>query len=461
MEIISEITSQIQYPIGEMEDITNTMRSIQSLPNEILCEIFLELDWDTRLNVASLVCKHWFEIISNSESFLYLHSWRRRLESSNGKADDDLHNFLERFPKLRHVLYLEDQTILPINCDNNPILEKVTVFLYDEPIRFMKGKHWLFEVEEKDITELDDSENLKTINSTNIFEVSVDPRIDKVSFEDIGLKHATRFAIDIDFNLGEDITAWQDGIITNLVNNLENVTKDMDYLERIELAFNLKVSEQAEDQLHRILSTLLRVQPKNLFEFSFTMSISFEDDNDANNQSMPLEPLPINNQIKVLKLNDWSHWKSSKLASKRLFESMPNIVELRCDNLTSYHIVELLELASNFSNLCFLDLTVSHLTWRSKTEENGNTESFHTAFEIINTKFPLSCEVYLKQIWFDDNSEEIGSYDMITKEVGNLPVMNHYAFLPFIQDTLDQEPDDILAFMDLPALFMESDVGNL
>ena len=105
-------------------------------------------------------------------------------------------------------------------------------------------------------------------------------------------------------------------------------------------------------------------------------------------------------------------------------------------------------------------MTVSHYTWRS-LEENGNTESFHTAFEIINTKFPLSCRVYWQQIWFDDDNEEIGSFDVITKEVGNLPVMNHYAFLPFIQDTLDQEPDDILAFMDLPALFMESDVGNL
>jgi len=458
METTSEITSQIQYPIGEMEPITNSMRSIQSLPNEILCKIFLELDWDTRLNVASLVCKRWNEIISNAINSLYLYSWRRRLES-NGKNDDDLHNFLKRFPKLMMV-YLENQSILPIDCDHNPILEKVTVLLYDEPIIFMEGKHWLFEVEENDISDIDDAENLKTIKSTNIHEVSVDPKIDKVIFEDIGLKHAVRFDINIDFYLGRDITAWQDGIITNLVNNLENVTKDMDYLERIELAFNLKVSEEAEDQLHRILSTLLRVQPKNLFEISFTMSISFEDDNDANNQPMPLEPLPINNQIKVLKLSDWSQWKSSKLATKRLFESMPNVVELRCDNLTSYHIVELLELASNFSNLCFLDLTVSHLTWRSKTEENGNTESFHTAFEIINTKFPLSCEVYLKQIWFDDNQEEIGSYDMITKEVGNLPVMNHYAFLPFIQDTLDQDPDDILAFMDLPALFMESDVAH-
>ena len=105
-------------------------------------------------------------------------------------------------------------------------------------------------------------------------------------------------------------------------------------------------------------------------------------------------------------------------------------------------------------------MTVSHYTWRSTKEENGNPESFQTAFEIINTKFPLSCRVYWQQIWFDDDNEEIGSFDVITKEVGNLPVMNHYAFLPFIQDTLDQEPDDILAFMDLPALFMESDVGN-
>ena len=123
-------------------------------------------------------------------------------------------------------------------------------------------------------------------------EVSVDPKIDKVSFEDIGLKHAARFAIDIDFTLGRDITTWQDGIITNLVINLENVTKDMEYLERIELAFNLKVSDQAEDQLHRILSTLLRVQPKNLFSLWFNMKISFEDQDDANNQPMSFETLP-------------------------------------------------------------------------------------------------------------------------------------------------------------------------
>jgi len=459
METTSEITSQIQYPIGEMEPITNSMRSIQSLPNEILCKIFLELDWDTRLNVASLVCKHWFEIISNRKNELYLYSWKRRRLETNGKSDDDLKNFLRRFPKMMDV-YLEDQSILPLYCDNNPLLTKVAISFFEWPIIFMQGKHWLFEVDVEDITELDDPKNLKTIKSTNIQEVIIDPKMGKVSLENIGLKNAARLAINLDFNLGRDITAWQDGIITNLVNNLEFFTKDMEDLERIELTFNLKVSDEAEDQLHRILSTLLRVQPKNLFTLCLNTSISFEDDDDVNNQPMPLEPLPINNQITVLELSDWSHWKSSKLATKRLFESMPNVMELRCDNLTSYHIVELLELASNFSKLCFLELTVSHLTWRSKTEENGNTESFHTAFEIINTKFPLSCEVYLKQIWFDDNQEEIGSYDMITKEVGNLPVMNHYAFLPFIQDTLDQDPDDILAFMDLPALFMESDVAH-
>jgi hypothetical protein len=139
---------------------------------------------------------------------------------------------------------------------------------------------------------------------------------------------------------------------------------------------------------------------------------------------------------------------------------MPNVEEIECDIKTSNHISEFLMLVSNFSKLHLLELTVNHYTWRTwKTnEDNGNPESFQTAFEIINTKFPLSCEVYLKQIWNDDSNGVIGSYDMITKEVGNLPVMNHYAFLPFIQDTLDQEPDDILAFMDLPAFFMESDV---
>jgi hypothetical protein len=454
---ITYITNTIPlHYIGEMED-TDTMISIQNLPNEMLCAIFLKLDWHTRLNVASLVCKHWFEIISNRKNDLYLYSWRRRLET-NGKTEDDLKNFLRRFPKMMDV-YLEDQSILPIYCDNNPMLEKVTVSLFDEPIIFMQGKHWLFEVEEEDITDVDDPENLRTIKSTNLQEVIIDPKIGKVSLENIGLKHAARLAIDIDFDLGRDITAWQDGIITNIVNNLENVTEEMEHLKTIQLSFNVKVSDQAEDQLHRILSTLLRVQSKNLFNLWFNMKISFDISyDDANNQPMSFETLPTNDQIKVLELSDWSDWKSSKLATKRLFESMPNVVEVRCDIKTSYHIVELLELISNFSKLCFLELIVSHYNWRSPIEENGNTESFHTAFEIINTKFPLCCRVYWKQIWFDDDNEEIGSFDVITKEVGNLPVMNHYAFLPFIQDTLDQEPDDILAFMDLPAFFMESDV---
>jgi len=260
MEIISEITSQIQYPIGEMEDITNTMRSIQSLPNEILCEIFLELDWDTRLNVASLVCKHWFEIISNRKNDLYLYSWRRRLET-NGKTDDDLKNFLRRFPRMMDV-YLEDQSILPIYCDNNPILKKVTISFFEEPIIFLQGKHWLFEVEEEGITDIDDPENLKTVKSTNIQEVIIDSKMGKVSLENIGLKHASRLAIDIDFDLGRNINVWQDGIITNLANNLENVTKEMEHLESVQLSFSVEASDQAEDQLHRILSTLLRVQPK-------------------------------------------------------------------------------------------------------------------------------------------------------------------------------------------------------
>ena len=460
METISEITSQIQYPIGEMEDITNsTMRSIQSLPNEIMCDIFLELDWDTRLNVASLVCKHWFEIISNAKNYLHLYSWRRKLEA-NGNDDDDLHNFLRRFPNLMTV-YLEDQSILPIelDCDGNPILEKVIVDLHREPIMFMQGKHWLFEVEEEGINDVLDMSYLKTIKGTNFKELIIDPKVGKVCLENIGLKHAAQLTINLDFNLGRDITALQDGIITNLVNNLENVTKEMDQLERIDFDFNVKVSDQAEDQLHRILSRLLVVQPRNLFSLCFNPSISFEDDDDVNNQPMPLEPLPINDQITALELSDWSDWNSSKLTLKRLFESVPNVVEVRCDIKTSFHISELLELVSNFIELRSLELIVSHFTYRSTEEENGNNECFHTAFKIVNTKFPLSCQVYLKQIWYDDNYDESGSCDVITKEVGKLAVMNHYAFLPFIQGTLDQETDDILAFMDLPALFMETDVG--
>ena len=135
METIREITSQIQYPIGKMKDITNSsMRSIQTLPNEILCEIFLELDWDTRLNVASLVCKHWFEIISNRKNEVYLYSWKRRRLETNGKSDDDLKNFLRRFPKMMDV-YLEDQSILPIYCDNNPLLTKVAISFFEWPTR--------------------------------------------------------------------------------------------------------------------------------------------------------------------------------------------------------------------------------------------------------------------------------------------------------------------------------------
>merc|ERR1740129_1331642 len=356
-------------------------------------------------------------------------------------------------------VYLEDQSILPIYCDNNPILKKVTISFFEEPIIFLQGKHWLFEVEEEDITDLDDPENLRTIKSTNIQEVIIDPKMGKVSLDNIGLKNAARLAINLDFNLGRDITAWQDGIITNLVNNLENVTKEMDQLERIDFTFNVKVSDQAENQLHRILSALLVVQPKNLFILCFNTSISFEDDDDVNNQPMPLEPLPINNQITVLELSDLSDWDPSKLTLKRLFESVPNVAEFRCDIKTSFHISELLELVSNFIELRSLELIVSHCPYRSAMEENGNNENFHRAFEIINTKFPLSCQVYLTQIWYNDFYDEIGSCDVITKKVGNLPVMNHYAFLPFIQDTLDQEPDDILVFMDLPALFMESDIG--
>ena len=150
-------------------------------------------------------------------------------------------------------------------------------------------------------------------------------------------RNAVRFIIDIDFPLGRAITAWQDGIITNLVNNLENVTKEMEHLESIQLSLSVEASDQAEDQLHRILSTLLRVQSKNLFNLWFNMKISFEDQDDANNQPMSFETLPTNDQIKVLELSDWSDWKSSKLATKRLFESMPNVVEVRCDIKILYY----------------------------------------------------------------------------------------------------------------------------
>ena len=111
----------------------------------------------------------------------------------------------------------------------------------------------------------------------------------------------------------------------------------MEHLESIQLSLSVEASDQAEDQLHRILSTLLRVQSKNLFNLWFNMKISFEDQDDANNQPMSFETLPTNDQIKVLELSDWSDWKSSKLATKRLFESMPNVVEVRCDIKILYY----------------------------------------------------------------------------------------------------------------------------
>ena len=99
--------------------VNYTSCEINSIPEEVMCEIFSHLpDGNFLLNIASLVCKKWLQIISNDSNltgYIYLHSWKwkRGIINDEHELDQELESFLQRFPKLKE-LYLEDGFILPI-----------------------------------------------------------------------------------------------------------------------------------------------------------------------------------------------------------------------------------------------------------------------------------------------------------------------------------------------------------
>jgi len=340
------------------------------------------------------------------------------------------------------------------------LLEKVTFFTFDDSMKFHKGKHWLFDMREEDMVNIDDDcDNRRTINGSYLDVFCMDPKTETMRLENLEPKHARQLAIDIDFKLGRNVTPLQHNIIDNISNHLDDVTKGMKCLNRIAFCFSVEASVEAETQLHTVLTSILRVQLKEHSTLSLNfMSLTFEDANDQNNQTMSLKPLPVNNQVTILEISDWNDLKNSKLVTRRIFDSIPNVTEVRYDAKISYYLPELLELLTNFGELSFLEIIISHYPWRSELEEVRNADTFHRAMTILSEQFSLKTEVILKQIWFDENFEEIESCTVITKKPGSLPEMNPYAFMPFIQDTLDQEPNESLTFLDgLPYLFMENE----
>merc|ERR1719422_522662 len=168
----------------------------------------------------------------------------------------------------------------------------------------------------------------------------------------------------------------------------------MKSLNRIAFCFSVEASVEAETQLHTVLTSILRVQLKEHSTLSLNfMSLTFEDANDQNNQTMSLKPLPVNNQVTILEISDWNDLKNSKLVTRRIIDSIPNVTEVRYNAKISYYLPELLELLTNFGELSFLEIIISHYPWRSELEEVRNADTFHRAIFPGNHNKSLSMEI--------------------------------------------------------------------
>ena len=139
---------------------------------------------------------------------------------------------------------------------------------------------------------------------------------------------------------------------------------------------------------------------------------------------------------------------------KKLFDSLPELEEVSFDIYSTYHLQEILGIISSCQKLRLLKLNVRWFPWRHSEDNVECNENFQAAIKIICETFPIESEVNLKQIWFDEEHNEIGSCTPVTKLEGKLPNLNHFAFLPFNHEGLE-EPDDILGLMNLPDLFMQ------
>jgi len=432
-----------------------TSCEINSLPEEVMYEIFLNLDQKTLLNVASLVCKKWLQIIGNYYYHIYLHSWKWRTGIIN-EAEHELDSLLQRFPKLKE-LSLQDGFVLPVKFDNNPILERVNIAFYDKPLSFVQGQHCLFKLKEEDAMQITCPLELKAINSTYVERIWMNPKQDEVKMENITPKHAIDLNIELDFKLGPDMSLRQEQFIENLISSLDDhATREaLEHLEELRFKGDVISTDHASRQFHRIISSLLCLKSKNLVFLDFSFKFSFLDDTDIHNQPIPLDPLPTNDQIKILKFIDWSDWKCSKLVIKRLFDSLPELEVVAITIHSTYHLQEILGIISCCQKLRLLELNVNWYTWKSSEDNVECNENFQEAFKIICDTFPIEAEVHLKQVWFDEENNENGSCTPITKMKGKLPKLNEFAFLPFNHETLE-EPDDILSLMDLPELFMQN-----
>jgi len=446
--------------LQEVQNSVNyTSCEINSLPDEIMCEIFFHLDLSTKLNIASLVCKKWLQIISNDSyltGYIYLHSWKWRTGTIN-EAEHELDSLLQRFPKLKE-LYLESGFVLPIKFDNNPILEKVCIPFYDQPIIFMQGQHCVFKLKEEEAMQVTCPLKLKTINSTYVERIWMNPKQDEVKVENISLKHAENLIINLDFPLGPEMNSWQEQMTEKLIFGLEEFATEeiLEHLEELSLTSSMILSDYAIRQFHRIISSLLRLKSKNLVLLDFDLNSKFLDDTNIPNQPIVLDPLPINKQIKCLKIQDRSDdWNCSKIVIKRLFDSLPELEAVSFTTYSAYHLQEIFGIIGCCQKLRLLELQVLWYPWRYCEDIVECNENFQAAIKTICDTFPIEAEVHLEQIWYDKEFEEIGSCIPITKMKGKLPKLNEFAFLPFNHEAFE-EPDDILSLMDLPELFMQN-----
>ena len=349
--------------------------SIESLPNEIMVEIFSYLDENGKVKV-SLVNKRWLQVANNEIENLSI-KWPLQ-------QNQDVQNLMNRFSKLKNI------ELATMVTDAWMIYGKDSGFL---PVHFFEFTGSLeFDIDPDLIP-------TKSKHSTSITRIRINPAKE---IGDFGYNEDQIINFEIDMRtlvmvINGQMTNWirlptdVDTVVEEIL-SLNNVSK-IKYSQNIHRAIDY---QQEKLKFIKIVESILSRPYLKQIEFDITFDFNLDIENEFS-KNFHVEEIKLRSTNFSLKL-----WKN-------IYDALPNIRKVKvvmCEDIKN--LVVILKGLCNFKNLKFL-----HVTIRNRDRYKiFNEPKIRDCFDVIRDNFPMKTKVFIA---------DMDSTNLIEREEGNEP----------------------------------------
>ena len=356
---------------------------IESLPKEIMVEIFSYLDGNGKVKV-SLVNKRWFQVANNEIENLSI-KWPQQ-------QNQDVQNLMKRFSKLKNIelatmvtdacmiyggIFSNDLNFLPVDLfEFTGTLE----FDIDPELIPTKSKPTKWDHPSTSITRIriNPAKEIRDFvyNKNQIINFEIDMRT--LVMVRNGLKWVY---------LPKDVDTVVEEILS-----LNNVSK-IKYSQNIHRAIDY---QQENLKFVKIVQSILSRPYLKQIEFNVAFDFNLDMENEFS-KNFHVEEIKL--QSTNLSLKGW----------RNIYDALPNIRKVKvvmCEDIEN--LVVILKGLSNFKNLKFLHVTIRNRD-RYKTLKEPNIRD---CFDVIRDNFPMKTKIVIA---------DMNSTNLIEKEEGNEP----------------------------------------